>query len=415
MTQPRSLSSSFQQMRSILITRDAAELTDAELVYRFAACRDDAAFSALVRRYGILVLGVCRRVLRHEQDAEDAFQATFLILAQKATRIQRIEQLGNWLYGVAYNVSRKAKAYRHRHSRSRNWKRHQVNHRSTILICGTGFKRYSIRSCMRLADKYRTPIVLCDLRGLTIQEAAAQVGCPQKTLSTRLSRGRAILASRLTKRGVAISVGALAASFSSNATSGASVSISPHLVERTSRLARDFLSDPAVALSPELTALTRGVSNVMASKSLKIRRCIVDLRLDPVSSGLVKHLSATTAVSPSDRITVSDRSAVTPVKKRKNTSAKQRPSRAIQTTFIAITFLDRSWREALGWHTWLPPRREKKRQGEARSNGVFGLAKMENSRSNSISPRRARSKLRSCMETRAERSLASIRLRRMVS
>src|SRR5215471_3326295 len=112
MTATRSLSTSLQQMGRILLVDDLASVPDAELVGRFVEHRDEAAFTALVRRHGTVVFGVCRRVLRHEQDAEDAFQATFLVLARDAASVQRAGAVGNWLYGVAYNVARKAKAVR---------------------------------------------------------------------------------------------------------------------------------------------------------------------------------------------------------------------------------------------------------------------------------------------------------------
>ena len=107
----RSLSASLQHLSRTLLD-DTATAPDAELVGRFVARRDPAAFTALVRRYGGVVFGVCRRVLRHEQDAEDAFQATFLVFARDAARVQRAGAVGNWLYGVAHNVARKARTAR---------------------------------------------------------------------------------------------------------------------------------------------------------------------------------------------------------------------------------------------------------------------------------------------------------------
>src|SRR5262245_7487504 len=110
----RSLSASLQNLARRLRAADAAGAADAELVRRFTEQRDEGAFTALVERYGTVVLGVCRRVLRHEQDAEDAFQATFLVLARNAGSLRRAGAVGNWLYGVAHNVARKARATRHR-------------------------------------------------------------------------------------------------------------------------------------------------------------------------------------------------------------------------------------------------------------------------------------------------------------
>ena len=117
MTATRSLSATLQHLNRTLRADEAAQLPDAELVGRFVEQRDEAAFTALVRRYGVLVFGVCRRVLRHEQDAEDAFQATFLVFARDAASVQRAGAVGNWLYGVAHNVARTARGNRHRRKR----------------------------------------------------------------------------------------------------------------------------------------------------------------------------------------------------------------------------------------------------------------------------------------------------------
>ncbi len=297
MSKSRSLSTSLRHMTCVLRTEDAAHLPDAELVHRFVTYRDEAAFAAIIRRYGIIVLGVCRRVLRREHDAEDAFQATFLILAQKAARIQCVEELGNWLYGVAYNVARKAKTSRHkREVKEQEAALRKTSHNSVGLW--NDLQEILDRELFALAEKYRTPIVLCDLRGLTIQEAAAELGCPTKTLGTRLSRGRAILAGRLTKRGVAISVGTLAAALTSSEANAAVVAVSPQLLGATLHNTSCFLSDSTAAISPMVTTLTKGVSQIMVLKSLKYA-CLLSCCV-LISSGLVKHLSA---VSPSERPT----------------------------------------------------------------------------------------------------------------
>jgi RNA polymerase sigma factor (sigma-70 family) len=298
MDKTRTLSASLQNMTRVLRAEDAGCLSDAELVQRFVACRDDAAFGAIVRRYGIIVLGVCRRVLRHEHDAEDAFQATFLILARKAATIQRTEEVGNWLYGVAYNVARKAKTYRHRREiKEREAAPQQPQ--SSDLAWHIELREFLDRELYALADKYRTPIVLCDLRGLTIEEAAVEAGCLPKTLGTRLSRGRAILAKRLTRRGVAVSVGTLGAVLASCEPSVGLVQLSPRLLTTTIRTAIEFSSDPAAAIPPMVAALTKGVSNVMVLKSLKYVALLSLFVL--VSSGVVKHLSLHAATAPTEQ------------------------------------------------------------------------------------------------------------------
>src|SRR5262245_51932306 len=109
-----------RHIRQLLGSEQAKDLSDAHLLQRFATCRDEAAFTALVQRHGRLVLSVCRLVLHHEQDAEDAFQATFLVLARRAASIRRAEAVGSWLYRVAYRIALKAgldKAKRHAHER----------------------------------------------------------------------------------------------------------------------------------------------------------------------------------------------------------------------------------------------------------------------------------------------------------
>ena len=198
-------------IRDLTDADEAGEGSDRELVQRFADGRDEAAFTALVRRHGALVLGVCRRVLRHEQDAEDAFQASFLVLARRAATVRPRELLGNWLYGVAYRTAMKA--------RTMNARRRTREGRAAIKPTAEASTEDGCEELLplldealsRLPDKYRVPVVLCDLEGKSRKEVARQLGLPEGTVGSRLARARAILAQRLTQRGVALSGGALAA------------------------------------------------------------------------------------------------------------------------------------------------------------------------------------------------------------
>jgi RNA polymerase sigma factor (sigma-70 family) len=260
MTATRSLSASLQLFGRGLLAADAG-CPDADLVRRFAEQRDEGAFAALVRRHGATVFGVCRRVLRHEQDAEDAFQATFLVLARNAGSIRRAVAVGSWLYGVAYNVARKARATRHR----REVKEQEAAARRQPDCPPRepdDWREVLDVELYALPEKYRAPIVLCDLMGLTTEVAAAEVGCPPKTLGTRLSRGRLRLAARLARRGVALPAGALALELSRCAAAAAP----PRLVVHA---ALGFASGSAAAVPPAVAALTEGVMNVMLLKSPK--------------------------------------------------------------------------------------------------------------------------------------------------
>jgi RNA polymerase sigma factor (sigma-70 family) len=187
------------------LAADEAALSDAELLERFAGRRDEAAFTELVRRHGPLVLGVCRSVLRQEQDAEDAFQAAFLALARQASAVRRGESVGGWLHAVAYRLALKARA--------RSARRSAVERQAPPAPAGGDpLLDASVRDLLaavheelsRLPEKYRAPLVLCYLQGRTQDEAARQLGCSEGTLRGRLFRGRERLRARLARRGLAL-------------------------------------------------------------------------------------------------------------------------------------------------------------------------------------------------------------------
>jgi RNA polymerase sigma factor (sigma-70 family) len=176
--------------------------SDRQLLERFLRRHDEVAFEALVQRHGPMVLGVCRRVLGNEADAEDAFQATFLVLARKAQSVVKPELLAGWLFGVAWRVARKARA--------------QVARRRKIEADGgpapmsppdplqeVALQEMRVlldEELQRLPRKYQAPLVLCYLEGLTNQEAARQLGWPIGSMSYRLARGRQMLRDRMGRR-----------------------------------------------------------------------------------------------------------------------------------------------------------------------------------------------------------------------
>ena len=180
-----------------------AGLSEAELIDRYVATGDEAAFEAILQRHGPMVLGVCRRLLRDPEDAEDAFQATFLVLARRARSLRDPGRIGNWLYGVAHRIATKA--------RSKSWRR---RHRERP---GTAEPAYEVADAIerdeavaalldevgRLPEHYRAAVVLCHLEGRTHEEAARRLGWPVGTVRGRLSRARDLLRRRLSRRGLA--------------------------------------------------------------------------------------------------------------------------------------------------------------------------------------------------------------------
>jgi RNA polymerase sigma factor (sigma-70 family) len=256
-------------LRESVLRRDCAGLTDAELLDCFIDRRDEAAFEALVRRHGPMVLGVCRRVLRIEAEAEDAFQATFLVLVRKATAIWPRAMVGNWLYGVARKTAMKAKTMNHR----RREKERVAGTRPRSEILGPDWQHLLDlldEELARLPEHYRVPIIACDLEGKSIREAARQLGCPEGTVATRLVRGRAMLARRLGRRQLALSGGLL---LSILVQSAASAGVPAPLTVSTIKAASLFAAGnvtAAGAISGKVAALTEGVLKAMLLTKLKV-------------------------------------------------------------------------------------------------------------------------------------------------
>jgi RNA polymerase sigma factor (sigma-70 family) len=258
-----------QHLHSAALLHDGGGLTDGELLSRFLAGCDEAAFAALVRRHGPMVLRVCRRVLGNLHDAEDAFQATFLVLVRRAGAVVPRDQVGNWLYGVAYRTALEAKVTRARHQA----KERQVAARSGMWdVVEEAAQRERLQlldqELSRLPDRYRVPIVLCDLEGRTHREAARTVGCPEATLSTRLLRARRLLARRLASRGLSCTGGTLAVVLGKEA---ARAGVSPPLVTSTVHAATAIAAGRAVSAitSNHVAALVDGVLKSMLLHRLK--------------------------------------------------------------------------------------------------------------------------------------------------
>jgi RNA polymerase sigma factor (sigma-70 family) len=186
-----------REVRRFAVANRADDDPDRALVERFARSRDEGAFAELVRRHGPMVLGVCRRVLRHSADADDAFQATFLILVRRARVIRDPDRLGAWLFGVAWRTANRLRTSR----RPGSPLPEDVPAREPPP---TDWPVELDAAIARLPEKYRTPIVLCHLQGLSAAEAARRLGCPPATLTTRLFRARNTLRRKLTALGLSV-------------------------------------------------------------------------------------------------------------------------------------------------------------------------------------------------------------------
>lgn len=194
----RGLGKVVDTLRRVTATPDA----DAELVERYLTDRDEVAFELLLHRHGPMVLGVCRRILGHAQDAEDAFQATFLVLVRKAESILPREQVGNWLYGVAQQTARKAWALRTRRARRETVPANLPDVTAPAPSLDADLAPVLDREISTLPAIYRTVLVLCDLEGKTRREAAEALGWREGTVAGRLARARKLLADRLARRGI---------------------------------------------------------------------------------------------------------------------------------------------------------------------------------------------------------------------
>jgi RNA polymerase sigma factor (sigma-70 family) len=198
------MSEVIQHLRRAVLLQDGAGLTDGQLLEDYISRRDQAALAALVRRHGPMVWGVCRRALVNHHDAEDAFQATFLVLVRKAASIVPTQMVANWLYGVAHQTASNARATAAR----RKGRERQVTEMPEPAVAEhfwDDLQPLLDAELSRLPTKYRAVIVLCDLEGKTRKQAAGQLGVPEGTVAGRLARARAMLAKRLSQRGVALS------------------------------------------------------------------------------------------------------------------------------------------------------------------------------------------------------------------
>ena len=256
------------------LSGDAGNVTDGQLLDWFLAHKEETAFRALLHRHGPMVMGVCRRVLNDAHDAEDAFQATFLVLVRKAASIVPRNLVANWLFGVAYRTAQKARVTRARVSAAKR----RMQEKVTVLgkphptedEIWHDLQPVLDQELKRLPDKYRTAIILCDLERKSRKEAARQLGWPEGTLSGRLARARKLLAKRLTQRGITLSVAALGAVLTGRAVPAAVPAALKSNLTQAALLSAGGKAVPAGIVSAKAIAVMEGVMKSMLLNKLKI-------------------------------------------------------------------------------------------------------------------------------------------------
>src|SRR5262245_49220037 len=264
-----------EHLRRTVLLRNESLLTDGQLLGCFIESRDaGTAFAALVRRHGPMVWGVCRRLL-NSHDAEDAFQATFLVLVRKATSIVPREKVANWLYGVAHQPALMAR----RTAARRRAREKQVTQMPEPAAPEKDHWRelqpLLDQELSRLPDAYREIIVLSDLEGKTRREVARQLGVPEGTVGSRLGRARIMLAERLARHGLVVSAAALAAASCEQASAAC---VPSSLVSSTIKAASLLAAGQAAAtgaIPVKVVALSEGVLKAMLLTKLKTTLTVV--------------------------------------------------------------------------------------------------------------------------------------------
>jgi RNA polymerase sigma factor (sigma-70 family) len=287
-----------QTLRLATLPCDEASLTDGQLLQIYVRSREEAAFAALVRRHGPMVWGVCRRVLPSHEDAEDAFQATFLVLVRKAGSVVSV---ANWLYGVAHQTALKARATAAR----RRGREKQVTAMPEPAQPPQGprddLQPLLDQELSRLPEKYRAVIVLCDLEGKTRKEAARQLKVPEGTVASRLATARGMLAKRLARCGLVVSGAALAALLAQQAASASlPFAVASATVKAGSLFAAGQTTAPGM-ISSRAVALADGVLKAMLLAKLKKATAVLVL-LAVLGAGAIALAHHGPVATPADQL-----------------------------------------------------------------------------------------------------------------
>jgi len=266
------------------------KLKDEELLARFFKTSEEGAFATLVARYSSLVFGICKRVLGNAADAEDAFQATFLVLVKKGASLQQPGRLANWLYGVALRTASHVKSKRAQRARVEREANSMPTKSDTSDISDMNYEQlWNVldEEINQLPPKYALPLTLCYLEGKTNAEAATQLGWPEGSMSRRLSRAKDLLRARLSKRGMAMSAVLLAAAMfarpasacapvqlmSTTVAAGTLVAQGAKLADVVSPFAADIAEEVALSLAfgvKLIASLAMAAASVVVATSVVI-------------------------------------------------------------------------------------------------------------------------------------------------
>jgi RNA polymerase sigma factor (sigma-70 family) len=257
-----------QHLRQLMGRTVTPSVTDGELLTRFLARREEAAFTTLMERHGRMVLAVCRRLLDHH-DAEDVFQATFILLIRKAMSIRKHESVGSWLHGVAYRLAAKART---QGAQRRHHEKQAADQRDTADSPETDWRELQQildEELQRLPERYRLPLIHCCLEEQTNEEAASALGVPVGTVKSRLSRGKERLRKRLARRGLTLAGPAFATWLAVNGR--ASACLPPLLFQTTTRAAVLLVSGHTLAgaVSSTVLPLVEGGMSAMTASTMK--------------------------------------------------------------------------------------------------------------------------------------------------
>jgi RNA polymerase sigma factor (sigma-70 family) len=301
------------QFQRLIATRQDGAPSDGQLLERFAAQHDENAFALLVQRHGPMVLNVCRRVLQDEHAGEDAFQAAFLVLVRRAGALDGRGSVASWLYTVAYHIALRARADAARRRAQESQVRPMPAAEPPPDADWQELRPLLDEELSRLPDKYRAPLVLCYLEGMTNEQAARELGWPTGSMAKRLARARQLLRARLTRRGLAVSLALLGPGLTEQTLAAtlpaslATATVRAALLFATGEAAAGAISAPAVNLA-EAALHTLGMARLRIAVGLLL------LALGAAGAGAAMWLRPNHIEQPALNLAVSPGRALPTVK-----------------------------------------------------------------------------------------------------